>query len=309
MSNIIQFLNDFGIEYSTHGNRHSRPGWIQIHCPFCVGSQDFHLGYNLRSNFWNCFRCGFKRRNVVISELTGAKNWPEILSILQKYFDHPNNEIHLQKEQKKIKYQNFLTLPSNTGNHLTKQHHNYIMSRNFIPREIIRDWGISSCISGSKYKGRLLIPIVFEGRIVSFQTRDTTSKSELRYLSCDRENEVVHHKNILYGIDEIKHREGILVEGVFDAWRIGIGTAVCSFGIKLTNEQIELIQERFDRLYILFDSEPEAQRQAKRISRLLRGLGVISYQIDLETGDDPGAMTNTQLVNFRKEMKKIFDVC
>jgi len=201
MANVIQFLNEYGIEYSISGNRHTRPGWIQVHCPFCVGSQDFHLGYNLKGNFWNCFRCGFKKKNDVVSMLTGLRDWHEIVLILQKYFDLPGNVSRQTIEQKRVKYKSTLILPPNTGNHLTKAHQNYILSRNFIPREIIKKWGVSSCISGSLYKGRLLIPIEFDGKIVSFQTRDTTGKSELRYRACDQENEVIHHKHILYGLD------------------------------------------------------------------------------------------------------------
>ena len=52
-----QLLRQLGIPFLTSGNHHCRPGWLQLQCPFC-GSRAWHLGYNLRWGYLNCYRCG-----------------------------------------------------------------------------------------------------------------------------------------------------------------------------------------------------------------------------------------------------------
>ena len=58
--NIIQLFEDYKIPYFTEGYKYCRPGWVNIDCPFCIGSPGPHLGYNLSGNYFNCWRCGGK---------------------------------------------------------------------------------------------------------------------------------------------------------------------------------------------------------------------------------------------------------
>jgi hypothetical protein len=69
-------------------------------------------------------------------------------------------------------------------------------------------------------------------------------------------------KDLLYGEDYC--RDAIVVtEGPTDAWRIGPG-AVATFGLAYSRAQVLRIS-RYPLRVICFDSEPEAQRQARRM--------------------------------------------
>jgi len=61
MLKIMKLYNDHRVQYVAEGDkgRHVRRGWVQVHCPFCRGSQDYHLGYNIDQGYYCCWRCKF----------------------------------------------------------------------------------------------------------------------------------------------------------------------------------------------------------------------------------------------------------
>lgn len=52
MFDVLLWASDFKLDY-----RHSG-GWVNIHCPFCQGSQDYHLGIRADGMGCHCWRCG-----------------------------------------------------------------------------------------------------------------------------------------------------------------------------------------------------------------------------------------------------------
>ena len=49
---------------------------------------------------------------------------------------------------------------------------------------------------------------------------------------------------------------------------------MCCFGSALTEEQIAVIADRFEKVFILFDNEPEAQEKAKKYGMQIASMGV-----------------------------------
>ena len=141
----------------------------------------------------------------------------------------------------------------------------------------------------SDYANRLFIPILWDDREVSFQTRDMTGKARVKYKACLPAFEAVHHKHIVYGRPDRWTKTGIAVEGVTDAWRLG-PQAFAVFGIEYKAEQVNLIRRLFDRVVIVFDSEPQAQRQARKLALSLAAAGTETQVLTLGPGLDPGAM-------------------
>ena len=80
---IERLLEDLGISTSTTG-KHSRPGWINVECPFCTGNPGTHLGFNLAKGYANCWRCGHKHLDEVLMRLTG-QNRAEIARLIKAY--------------------------------------------------------------------------------------------------------------------------------------------------------------------------------------------------------------------------------
>lgn len=260
MFDAEKFVIDNHIDYEI------RKGWVNIQCPFC-GDTDKHLG--LQNHTATCWRCGKQSIYQVIKKLGGD---PSIVlySGIYTISEYQNNSIVYNKKD--------LILPGDIKyNKIAKQ---YIENRNFDIDELIRDYkiqftnadnGLYKSVNGSSinYKFRIMIPIFYNNKLVSWTGRSYVNDS-VRYLSLSIEDEIISHKTILY--NECDTRNVIVVEGLFDAIRIGRG-AVCTFGTAYTKSQV-LELTKYNRVFILFDNEIVAQKQAESLAVELNMLGV-----------------------------------
>jgi len=82
-----------------------------------------------------------------------------------------------------------------------------------------------------------------------------------------------------------------VVEGIFDAWRLGPG-AVATFGTTVTAAQINVLVGLQKQAVLLFDNEQEAQQKAKELQAALQLLGCRAERIELpEAVKDPGELS------------------
>ena len=67
MIDFNQLLADYGISISTQ-----EEGWIQIQCPYCISpttGQKKHGGFNLKEEYYNCRKCGWKPLTTIFGTL------------------------------------------------------------------------------------------------------------------------------------------------------------------------------------------------------------------------------------------------
>jgi hypothetical protein len=281
--NIHDLFHDFNIHTAPEGHKHYREGWVNVECPFCAGNPGYHLGYDLELGYFKCWRCGWHQKVKTLSKLLN-KSVGQTIEIIHSYGGTQYSSLLKPKIRIRRKAHR---LPSNVGP-LSKSHRQYLINRGFNPDKLISEWGISgtgpiSMLDGINYKHRIVIPISWNGERVSFQTRDITGKAKLKYISCPRDREIIHHKHILYG-DQSKWGDTcICVEGATDVWRVG-KCAVAVFGIEYTHEQVRLLYQSFRRVIIMFDNDPQATEQAHKLRSRLRFLGT-SSAIERITGD------------------------
>jgi DNA primase len=175
-----------------------------------------------------------------------------------------------------------------------------LQSRNFIPEVLKEKWKIKGTGPIGDYKHRIIAPIYFNGVLVSYQGRDYTGKAERRYMACRKKDELIHHKNILYGIDRAKGSKCILVEGITDVWRLGDG-AVGTFGIQYSDYQLVMLWERFNEIYIMFDDDPQAIRRAKTLGQELMTLFNLKVEICIIKGD-PGGLPQSTADKYKRQL-------
>ena len=293
--NIEQLYTDYSIDFITEGNRHSAEGWVQVHCPFCPGSQDFHLGYNLDENYVSCYRCGWHSVSETIAKLLHVSE-TEAETIIKGY------GLLVPKRRtepvKKIRIKSF-RLPSNTRP-LEANHKKYLEGRGFDPDYLEKEWSllgtgpISTLDTGSgnnkkilNYRFRIIIPFIWDNQQVSFDSRDITGKHMSKYMACPGDRELISHKKILYGKQEKWKNAGLLVEGPTDVWRMGTNSFAVS-GIKYTLSQIRRISDNFNRVAVILDDDAQAIIQANKIVTELKFRGVDAFRVDIE--GDPGSM-------------------
>lgn len=297
--NIIQLYKDFNVPFATEGHKHCREGWVNTTCPFCTGNPGMHLGYHLTDNYYVCWRCGWKATNKAIALLLRITE-QEAKEIARKYGgkSYVKSTTTVRVGQKKFR------LPPSTAP-MNDRHKRYLVKRNFDPEVIEKIWDVRgtgpiSIMDNISFSHRLVIPIYWENRVVSFQTRDITAKHFLRYISCPEQREIVKHKHIFYQAIPIKDEKAcICVEGVTDAWRFGYG-AIATFGIKYTKYQVREISKRFKRVFVVFDDDPQAVKQSEKLAAELVLRGVDAYSIRIE--GDPGDMVQTDADALKKEL-------
>ncbi len=136
------------------------------------------------------------------------------------------------------------------------------------------------------YGYRILAPIYWNEKIVSFQARDYSGKQDRRYLACPMVREVLHHKHILYMNPKGSERIGFCVEGIVDVWRF-TRYAFATFGIEYTKEQIRNISKLYGQVFIIFDPETQAQLKALKLKAELefRKIKVTNIILDSDPGD------------------------
>lgn len=295
--NALKFLNEYSID-KTINHPHCTPNRVNIHCPFCKGSRDFHLGIHLINAYGNCWRCGPHSILEIIHEILNI-SWREAYRILDEYSDVSG--ISLRRKKEKIKLTK-VKLPVNLRP-LIDLHKQYITDRKFSSEKIEDVWGIKSTDVIGDYKHRIFIPIFYRGEIVSFQCRTPYEHVGLRYKTCAKPHEKIHHKHILYGIDNVVDDTIVVVEGVTDVWRLGPG-AVSTFGLGYTREQVFLIS-KFKNIFILFDNEPAAQETARKLAEEVAYITkkgrviVVNSKTSGDPGDLPQEEANKLMLNIQ----------
>lgn len=295
MPSLPDVLRQYGVAFAPAGaDRHVRTGWVGRQCPYCTGSPGLHLGYNLEKGFFHCWRCGFHPSVDVIQKLCHV-DLPTALEIYRSA-DGPvpgRSKAKDQRVQKAIGSRRYKR-PSGVGPMLGN-HRRYLAGRGFDPDEVEAEWGVEgtgpiSRLDDLDYRFRLFVPIYWDGVESTFQARDVTGKSEVKYKACPTDRELVHHKHVVYRHPRYEGSLGIAVEGVTDAWRLG-PMAFAVFGIEYRIEQLDAIAGLYGSVAVLFDAEPTAMAQARKLAGQLSNRGVRATVFRLEDDADPGSMS------------------
>ncbi len=284
---IIEYLDTVGIQYTMHGKNVSQ-NWIGIQCPFCDDKSN-HLGINIKSKAFSCFKCGTKGNIIKLVQELEHINWIQALNNLQQF------------SKTVIQFNEKITAVSNSFpkmNKLGKVHKEYLSNRGLDPDFMEKKYALKSGANFTKYQTRLIIPFFEKKRMISFTSRDVSNSIEPKYLHPSRDEVILVPKDLIFNIDSVKN-SCIVTEGCFDVFKIGDG-AVALSGTKYTQRQVSLLSN-IERVFILFDPEPMAQKQAGRLCKELSFL-THSEVILLDIDRDPGDMTASEVKELRKEL-------
>ena len=276
---VCKLLEDHKVSYILTGSELGR-GWVGLSCPFCSDTKH-HMGYNEKIDMFTCWRCGIKNKIQTIKFLLDV-SYDKAKKLAKRYYIAGSENYESRKRAKEV------ILPGNHGK-LIKEHRQYLKSRGFDPKELEKKWSLVSAYDSSTFGGRILIPIHHQGGLVSYHSRDTTGKKLVKAKACPAEEEVIGHKNTLYGLDRCNSNSVIVSEGPFDIYRWG-SDAVATFGTKVSQSQIDMLRA-FKNIAIVFDGgvkETEAQKQAERLADKI---GVFQNTWVIDIGCDPADLS------------------
>ena len=296
--NAIKFLRDYKIDYTTSGNKHVKAGWAQVHCPFCEGSRNYHLGINLTGGYGNCWRCKGKSMPAIIQALLQC-SWPQAFKILKEYGGKIGQVSKYEYKATGFDATIEVKLPMGCSS-MENRHRKYLASRGFDPEQLEQQYHLQGTGPVGDYKHRVIAPITWNGHLVSYQGRDITGKSGLKYRACCQADEALNHKNTLYGVDLAVKDTVVVVEGIADVWRLGPGS-VATFGTSFTPSQVRMLKGRYTRIFLLYDEEKTAQGNARLLARQLADMGKQVELLHLAQGD-PGEMSQDDANYLMKQL-------
>ena len=294
--NIQKLYLDYKIPIAPSGHKHARRGWINIICPFHSGNPGYHLGYNLDNGYFFCWGCGWKPTEQVLSVLTNV-DISNISQLISRY----KGDLPLPNTLTRVSCPQELKLPKEFAK-MGEKHRQYLANRNFNPDKLELEWGLLGSGHWGDYRGRIIAPITFRNQLVSFQGRDITDQQTAKYLPCKKEDEVLPHKQILYGFDKAVWKTCIVVEGVTGVWRLGAGS-VGTFGAEYSRSQLLLLVQNFESVIIMYDPDEAGMISADKIATELISLNVkveIWDLIDFDSGD----MSDEMAEEIMKEIRK-----
>jgi hypothetical protein len=284
---------DFCLQYSIDFNPDVHNRWLNIACPFCT-DRGYHLGINIDHGYTTCFKCGWHWLPKTISAVLNV-GLGEAQRIIREYSSGDTLEEYTTERPDRLR------LPPGIIP-LSEVHYGYLKSRGFKP-STARTWRLMATGIHGQYSHRIIAPIYLDHELVSYQGRDISGRSSLRYKACAKQDEVCLHQHTLYGIDSVKSSSVIILEGITDVWRIGPGSVSC-FGIEWTTQQARMIATRFKRFAILFDSEEQAGEKAYELYQYLTSRGLSGEILTLPSDiEDPAELTDAQVINLRKEIE------
>ena len=195
MGRFAKLFKDRNIEI-----RESR-GWTNTNCPFCRNPIDVHCngGFSETVPAFNCWRCG-------------KHNWVEALSLILKVSPFEARKLVGETSSAKIERKSAkgsdLILPG--YDNLTESEKTYLENRGFDVSILQKKFGIKGGGLAGEWSYRIIIPIFYEGRLVSWTGRSILSKELIKELNVPRyknlsvEASAVNPKDILFNIDNCR---------------------------------------------------------------------------------------------------------
>ena len=289
MIDLVRLFEDYNVDYNP-----PKKGWVNTQCPHCVDSGK-HGGFNANFGVFNCYKCGTHNFEYSLMLVLGIPRY-SLEDLLVHYKTRKMAIKNTPKEGGRIAQ---VELP---GDSLKRIHRTYLKSRGFNPRALSEKYKLQGTGPLGNYRYRIIIPIFYRGKVVSFQGRSVLENCEVRYLTADDSESVIPAKDNLFNIDSCLYNKVVICEGPFDVMRLGDGV-VGILGIQMTAQQRELLFTRFKKAIFLFDPEYEAQKRAESYGSSLASLGMDIEIADLELDHDPGDLTEDEVKFVRKELE------
>lgn len=309
MSSVFEdILTAYNVPWISEGQNSSK-SFINICCPpelgCCPSDQKFKLGLSREGTFCNCWSGGGHPIKKAIESL--GVPWPIWKAAIDEVEGLDWKNLQTKTEDKNKPIEDIL-IP---GEPLHKIHKQYLRERGFDPEFLEKEFGLRGILyPGQYYSGtafayedkklanRIIIPIYYEGKAISYLGRTYLKDIKNRYMCANPELESFFHKHSFYNIDKATGEKIILCEGTLDCMKLVQGSGnyniIASYGTQITDEQLQLLRKRYKEVIIMYDGEEKAQEKALKIKTYLESYGVKCRNFCLKGDLDPGDLKNEQ---------------
>jgi hypothetical protein len=328
---VLRFFREHNIEFHSAG-RNVSSGNVVIHCPFCgSGDHGAHLSVNISKGVYRCFRdpsnhkggplrlvqaligCTYARAQQIIgyegiapeADLYGrvkALLDPDALPPSQRTIKFPKD--FRRFDPTKMRCIPFLTYLNRRGIDTSDPALDTLSDR----------YCVRYAVTGP-YRNRIIFPVHYHGKLITWTGRTISSKEEIRYKTLSTDLERAWKEGTRPAIDKItncllwydvlwmsKAHTVVLVEGPFDALKVNIlGSkhgicATCFFTSVASENQMNLLHvllPRFKHRYLMLDQGTMAK--ADQLAAALCTLDVEQLRLP-DHIDDPGDLDEQSLL-------------
>lgn len=300
MVNIVQILQTNKISFVTHGQNVAR-GHVNINCIMCGDDPSYHLGIDLNTGWWGCWRSSLHRgKNIFrLFKILGiyvnnADYSPLDYDLLAdgKFFEETTTET---TEDKNYTYktlpQEFVPIGNAGSDRFYRQ---YLQARGFDQLDwLISEYNLKRCrAASSKWNDRLICPSFIDNE-VSWTGRTINPYNPIRYLSPAR-GEARNIKSCIANYNALLRTEGkalVITEGFFDSLKVDAYgrpdfRATCLFGMSLSEAQLRLLQHIIPNFaYIFLALDQDTYAEAIGVANKLDFCSPIIIQLPSEVKD------------------------
>lgn len=298
MVDFAKLFKKYNIDFTTKQSH----GYVNTKCIYC-GGDSYKLGFNIKDEFCTCFACGSHSLEKTIGLFLNLNSYTVKHEVLPKYRTKSIRNF----ENKKSSNVKELILPTDT---FIKSEREYLLNRRFNPDKLHKKYGVVGGGIVGDFAYRIILPLFYKGNLVSWTGRTILSKEKCdklqipRYYNLSVEKSVMNPKDLFFNMDNCFKSSVMLVEGPFDCLRMG-DNCICSFGTGIKDSQIELLANNFNKVYIAFDDETEAQHKARKLGMNLSSLGLDVEIVNIceEFGvNDPAELLPSQVEKIKTEL-------
>lgn len=251
MFDIIAYLEDRGIEWHEGGSENTSSDFISIQCPNPLCNDHLnHCGIHPDDLYFNCWVCGEKGNIKQIVKWIDECSWHEVKSIIKEF---QKDSIEDAKPKTLISKPTKQQLPPFATKQFPVSYLHYLKKRKYDPNYLIDKYNLYAVHFIGEYRWRIIVPFYLNGQIVTYTSIHISKEN--KYKHAEKNKSVIEVKNMLYNIDNCTD-SCVIVEGVFDVWRIGDG-AIGIMGTKYTDQQLEMLINYFKKVIIAFDEGAE----------------------------------------------------
>ncbi len=167
----------------------------------------------------------------------------------------------------------------------------YLLSRNFDPYKLAELYGVGYCYSSDAFPlavGRLIAPFYNSGQLIGWQGRYIAELSNWKTVPKYYTMPGAWVNHVVYDFDQARSMSPdlvIVVEGIFDCWRLGLGS-VALLGKNLKGTQ-EALLTQWKKIILVLDHD--ARKEGKRIKEQLSKKCEVAL-VNLPEGEDPATM-------------------
>lgn len=170
----------------------------------------------------------------------------------------------------------------------------YIVERGMDPVELTDLWRLSYCMhhESKLFSERLVVPIYRDDLCVGWQARAVRPETEPRYVTMPG----FRKSFTLFNCDRARQLYlGVLVEGVFDAFAVGVHAAAL-FGKTASARQLQLIRSYWGRGAVCILLDEDAPEEADKLYQALGGrYGTSGGVFIARLKDDPGSTSKEEI--------------